>query len=169
MSALVLGIDPGPKNNGWAVVDFTVPSAPLWFAGGTCESMVGLLERFAQYALGHPERPCLVAIERPRALHNPLANVAVMGTAWAGGFIAGYAEALHFPVLELGQNEWRLALVGHSVRGDDVGAKVKAFLARHVRDLPARTSEHARDAAAVACVGYRVSRQRPGAIGGARG
>jgi Holliday junction resolvasome RuvABC endonuclease subunit len=163
----VLGVDPGPTHNGWALLDFTVSTAPLWHLGGTCgDELEDVFDTLDAAGL----RPDLVCVERPRALHNPMANVPLMATAWAGGIVVGIARARGLDVLELGQNEWRLGLVGHSAKGERVDPKVEAALRLLVRQLPARTSVHARDAAGVACVGYRAARRRAVvSIGGARG
>jgi hypothetical protein len=144
----VLGIDPGPTHSGYCVLDFTVKSAPIWIEAGTSEDVGQLLELTFS-----PGPEMLVVVEQPRALHDPMANVMVMRTAWAGGEIYGYARAKGFNVLSVGVNEWRIAFVGHSRRGDNVDAKVKAELYRRVRQMPARTSVHARDAGGVAMVG----------------
>src|SRR6185295_9616342 len=90
-----------------------------------------------------------------RALHNLMANVQAMATAWAGGVAFGLAKAKGFDVRAIGVNEWRQALIGHSRKGDNVDAKVRAFLTTFVRQMPARTNAHSRDAAGVACVGFR--------------
>ncbi len=157
MIARVLGVDPGPTHTGWAVIDFTIPSSPVWFMGGTCGEIETVLDTLEAGGL----RPDLVCIERPRALHDPMANVQVMATAWAGGIVVGLARARGLTVQEVGQNEWRVAFVGHSKRGDNVDHKVEAVLRSHVRQLPARTSVHSRDAAGVACIGYRVALLAP--------
>lgn len=144
----MLGIDPGPTKSGYCVLDFTVRTAPIWLEGGTSEDVGQLLDTTFEAGPNF-----LVVVEQPRALHNPMANIQVMATAWAGGEIAGYARAKGFAVQVVGVNEWRTAFVGHSKRGDDVDAKVKRELERRVRQMPARSSTHARDAAGVAMVG----------------
>ena len=168
MIARVLGVDPGPTFTGWALLDFTIAASPVWVMGGTCDNEIGaLLDLLSPNPLRPDMRPDLVCVERPRAMHNPMANVQLMATAWAGGVIVGHAEARGFRVCELGQNEWRVALVGRSKRGDNVDHKVKAALLAHVRQLPNRSTVHARDAAGVALIGHRRIRQ--GGIGGPRG
>lgn len=151
--SMVLGIDPGPSSSGWALLDFTIASAPVWFEGGRTERMLALFELLEQRELA--PRIALVAVERAVALYSPLANVQAMGTAWAGGHVAGLAEARGFTVVALGVNEWRQAFVGHSSRGENVDHKVEAALRMFVRQMPTRTSVHARDAAGVACVAAR--------------
>lgn len=146
----VLGIDPGPTKSGFALLDFTVKSAPIWIQAGTSEDVGMLIDTY------DAEPDMLIAIEQPRALHNPMANIQVMRTAWVGGDVHGYARARGFNVVAVGVNEWRIAFVGHSRRGDDVDHKVEAELRRHVREMPARSSSHARDAAGVACIGARM-------------
>jgi Holliday junction resolvasome RuvABC endonuclease subunit len=146
----VLGIDPGPTKSGFALLDFTVKSAPIWVQGGTSEDVGMLIDSY------DAEPGMLIAIEQPRALHNPMANVQVMRTAWAGGDVHGYARAKGFEVVIVGVNEWRIAFVGHSKRGENVDAKVEAMLRTLVREMPPRSSTHARDAAGVACIGARA-------------
>lgn len=150
---LVLGIDPGPTNNGYAVLDFAIPSAPVWHHGGVTLDIASVLAWLSRE--GQPLRPRLVFVEQARALHNPMANIQAMATAWFGGCAFGLARAMGYDVRALGVNEWRQAIVGHSKKGDDVDAKVKAFLAAFVRQFPARSNSHARDAAGVACAGFR--------------
>lgn len=161
--SFVLGIDPGPSANGWALLDFSIASAPVWFESGRTERVLALFELLAERGLA--ARIGLVAVERAVALYNPLANVQAMGTAWAGGRVAGIAEARGFAVIALGVNEWRQAFVGHSRKGENVDHKVEAALRMFVRHMPTRTSVHARDAAGVACVAARDWRRRtqPGA------
>jgi hypothetical protein len=150
MSITILGIDPGPTKSGYALLDFTVRSAPIWLEGGTSEDVGALLDTY------DPGPGMLVVFEQPRAVHNPMANVQVVRTAWAGGDCHGYARAKGFNVLSLGVNEWRQAFVGHSKRGENVDHKVENALRVLVRQMPPRSSTHARDAAGVACVGARA-------------
>ncbi len=154
MIARVLGVDPGPTHTGFALLDFSIPSSPVWFMGGTCDDVETVFDTLE----GGNARPDLMCIERPRALHDPMANVQVMATAWAGGIVVGLARGRGFTVQEVGQNEWRQALVGHSKRGDNVDHKVEAALRLLVRQMPKRTNVHARDAAGVACIGLRIFR-----------
>jgi len=151
---LVLGIDPGPANNGYAVLDFTIPGAPVWHHGGVTGDVERVLDWLSRE--GEPLRPRLVVVEQARALHNPMANIQAMGTAWAGGCAFGMARARGYDVRAVGVNEWRIALVGRSKKGDNVDEKVKTFLATFVRQFPTRTNNHARDAAGVACAGFRM-------------
>jgi len=147
----VLGIDPGPSKCGYALLDFTIKAAPIWLEGGTSEDPGMLLDTtFA------PGAGMLVVVERPIAVHNPLANVQVVATSWAGGAVYGYARARGYNLLDVGVNEWRIAFVGVSRKGDNVDAKIERELRRQVRQMPARSSAHARDAAGVACVGARM-------------
>jgi len=161
VSALVLGIDPGAVHTGWALLEFSVPSSPVWFVGGTCDEVETVIESLLADATRRPE---LVCIEQPQALHNPMANRNLIGAAWVGGMAAGFAVARGLDVHVLGPEAWRMGLIGRPRRGDNVDHKVEAFLRAHVRQFPARSSVHARDAAGVACVGYRAAR-----LGGSRG
>ena len=152
---MCLGLDPGPTRNGWALLDFTIPKSPVWFDHGVTED-VNLLCT----ALARKWSIDLVAIEQARALHNPLANVQAMATAWAGGEAAGIFKRAGFEVVALGVDFWRMAFVGHSRKGDNVDHKVEIALRQFVRGMPERTNVHVRDAAGVACVGARDWRPR---------
>lgn len=152
---MVLGIDPGQRVNGWALLDFSISTSPVWFDGGT----FGDVEHFFAELIGLGHTLSLVAVEQAVAMHNPLANVQAMGTAWAGGVAFGMAKGLGFHVKRFGVNQWRQAFVGHSKKGDNVDAKIKAALFAFVRGMPPRTNVHMRDAAGVACVGARDYRQ----------
>lgn len=163
--SLVLGIDPGPVNVGWAVIDFTIPMAPVWFESGhvRVDGRVRFVD-VIQYASSHYPSIKVMGIEQPRAVSNPAANAQAMGTAWAGGMLAGIAETMGFEVRVLGVTQWRRALVGSFGKGANVDHMVERWLRSFVRQVPTRTSVHARDAAGVACVAARR-----GGIGGPRG
>jgi Holliday junction resolvasome RuvABC endonuclease subunit len=155
---MVLGIDPGPTASGWALLDFTIASSPVWFEGGNTEHVLALFKLLEQRGLA--ERIGLVAVEQAVALWKPEANVQAMRTAWAGGRVAGMAEALGFNVAALGVDRWRQAFVGHSEKGENVDHKVAAALRMFVRHFPVRSNVHMRDAAGVACVAARDWRRR---------
>lgn len=148
----VLGIDPGTKKHGWCLVDVTIRDAPIWVQGGYTEEPFMLIDSYDDADACN----LLIVVEQPRALHNPMANVQVIATAWEGGDIFGYAKARGFARLKVGPQEWRIALVGNSKRGENADHKVKAELERIVRQMPARSSAHARDACGVAVVGARM-------------
>lgn len=151
---MVLGIDPGSRRNGWALLDFSIRTAPIWFDGGT---FADAGEFFGELlGLGHVV--ALVVVERAVALHNPAANVQAMGTAWAGGVAYGVALGLGLNVRAIGVTQWRRAFVGRFERGAKVDMQIDAVLRRTVRGLPPRTNVHMRDAAGVACVGARAYR-----------
>lgn len=152
-AAMSLGIDPGPKSSGWALIDFSIPSAPVWFDGGNTERLDALFELLRQRGLAQLVR--LVAVEQPRGRVQPERATQVLATAWEGGRALGFAEALGFRVVAVGAHEWRQALVGNSRAGDDVDAKVKQALRSLVRHFPERSNVHVRDAAGAACVATR--------------
>jgi len=164
---MALGIDPGPTWCGWALLDFAVSTAPVWHMGGRTDDVPALLDTLV--AAG-PLRPAVVGVERPVALHNPLANVQAMATCFAAGEVCGEARARGFEVMALPVHEWRGAFVGHfAKRGENVDHTIERTLRALVRQMPKVTSTHSRDAAGVACVAHRKWRQRPGqvrAIGG---
>lgn len=148
----VLGIDPGTSKHGWCLVDVTIRSAPIWVQGGHSEDPFTLID---SYDDAHAST-LLIAVEQPRALHNPMANVPLIETAWCGGEVYGYARARGFSILAVGPNEWRTGLVGRPRAGENVDRKVAAYLERFVRQMPTRSSAHARDACGVAIVASRM-------------
>lgn len=160
--SLVLGIDPGPSNVGWAVIDFTIPMAPVWYDGDNDRDKAPVL--LLEFLRDRYPSLRTMGIEQPRAVSNPAANAQAMATAWAGGMLAGIAETMGFDVRVLGVTQWRRALVGKFDRGSNVDHMVERWLRTFVRQVPTRTTVHARDAAGVACVAARR-----GGIGGPRG
>lgn len=156
---LVLGIDAGPRESGFAILDFSISTAPLWLDGGTVANVSELFESSAYAPLETADT--LVCVEQPRALHNPLANAKVMETCFAAGDAHGFARAYGFQVLAVGVNEWRLTVVGVSRRGDVGDRKVERVLRSYVRGMPTRTNVHSRDAAGVAWAGLLKFRHHP--------
>jgi len=154
---MVLGIDPGPTRSGWALLDFTIPSSPVYFAAGLTESPLGLFRELDD--AGHGDRLRLVAVEQSRGRVDPLRVAAVLLTVWTGGRFIGIAESRSLEAVALGVTEWRNALIGTPRRGDDIDENVAAFLRRFVRHWPARSNVHVRDAAGVACVAVRSWRK----------
>lgn len=155
----VLGFDPGTSKHGWCLIDVTIRTAPIWVQGGHSEEPFMLLDTYA------PDPNLLVVVEEPRgALHVPSGNVremqaramSLMGTCWLGGEIYGHARAKGFPCLKVGQNEWRVALIGNPRKGQDRDKLVEAELRRICRQFPTRSNVHARDAGGIAIVGSRM-------------
>lgn len=163
VAMMVLGIDAGPTWCGWALLDFAVLSAPVWYGGGIENDVPSLFDTLIASGEGKL-RPELVVLEKPQAVHNPKANVQVVATSWAGGRVEGHAEARGLATMALGVGEWRRAFIGHVRPGENADGKVKLAFYAIVRQAPKVTSDHARDAAGVACVGARRWRLRAGQV-----
>jgi len=162
---MVLGIDPGARASGWALLDFSILMAPVWIGAGTTDDVAELFElrHFVRMAIEHfdARRNLLVVVEeaRGRVYAERGGGAHLIASSWAGGDAHGFARGRGYPTIKLGVNEWRTAFVGHSKRGDNVDHKVEASLRAFVRGMPTRTNVHMRDAAGVACVGARDYRQ----------
>jgi Holliday junction resolvasome RuvABC endonuclease subunit len=155
----VLGFDPGTAKHGYCLIDVTIRTAPIWVEGGHSEEPFLLLDAYRDTNMP------LVVVEEPRgALHVPSGNIGEMqaraqcliATSWLGGEIYGYARARGFPCLKVGQQEWRNALIGRPRPGETSDHRVDAELRRIVRQMPKRSSVHARDAGGIAIVGARM-------------
>lgn len=154
---LVLGIDAGPTTSGYAILDFSVSTAPVWVAGGSSEDVFALLDETTSLA----PIDTLVVVEEPRGRVAPERAIQVMQTCFAAGDAHGFARARGFHVLRVGVNQWRQAVVGHSERGDNIDRKVERVLRSYVRGMPTRTNVHARDAAGVAWAGLLIFQHHP--------
>jgi Holliday junction resolvasome RuvABC endonuclease subunit len=147
----VLGIDPGQRHIGWAVLDMC-HQRPRWVCGGTTTleqaRRIELLE-----GLGTVD---LAVVETPVAIHRPEANAQLIGTAVMAGRLLEICGWRADHVLEVSPAQWRMSLIGRSKAGDNQDTVVKRTLQASVADLPSRTSVHARDAAGVAIVGWRM-------------
>lgn len=160
-ASMVLGIDPGSHESGWSLIDFTIPSAPVFFEHGNTERLDSLFDSLMQRELGRNIR--LVAIEEARGRIDPRRASNILATTWIGGEAAGYARAKGFAVTRLGAHEWRLAFIGAYTReGGEADAKVKRALSMLVRHYPERSNTHERDAGGVACVAARDWRRIKG-------
>jgi hypothetical protein len=157
----VLGIDPGTSKHGYCLIDVTIRTAPIWVEGGHSDEPFMLLDAYDD----DHRSSLLVVVEEPRGiLHVPSGDIremqsraqCLMGTSWLGGEIYGYARALGFPCLKVGQNEWRTALIGQPRKGETSDHRVEAELKRICRQFPKRSNVHARDAGGIAIVGARM-------------
>jgi hypothetical protein len=151
---MIVGVDPGTDLCGWAILDFTVASSPVWFDHGIEADMRGLVDVIARKA-GIAEYVRAIAIEQPRGRVRPERANQVLATAWEGGRAQGLFEAFGFDVITLGGTEWRRAFIGQPRRGDKIDDLVHRTLWSFVRGMPSRTNVHTRDAAGVACIGAR--------------
>ncbi|WP_441291917.1 crossover junction endodeoxyribonuclease RuvC [Sorangium sp. KYC3313] len=155
MDIIVIGFDPGAARVGWAALDVGAAGArhlgsgvlPIDLAG---DSGLEAL-RAAAGALLSRYRPALVAVERvvrvfPRPRFGPAMAGELCGASWVGAELAGLAAARGLVVRTATLHAVRSAL-GCARAGD---AALAAAIRARVAGWPVRSSEHARDAAAVA-------------------
>ena len=157
---IVLGIDPGLANLGWAVVEIHGQSRRL-IAGATLRSVSSLsddvrvrslLESVATFAKLHQVE--LVGVEAhvwQGAARS--ANPEAFRVSRVSGAVEGIAAGLGIPWERVTRAQG-LAAVGARTE-----ASANALVARLVA-LPARTSQHQRDAVMVALAAERVTRIR---------
>ncbi|MGK3959913.1 crossover junction endodeoxyribonuclease RuvC [Sorangium sp. So ce118] len=155
MDTIVLGFDPGAARVGWAALGTDARGArhvgsgvlPVDLAGDAGLDAL----RAAAGALLSRYRPALVAVERivrvfPRPRFGPAMAGELCGASWVGAELAGLAAARGLVVRTATLQAVRSAL-GCARAGD---AALAAAIRARVAGWPARSSEHARDAAAVA-------------------
>lgn len=157
---IILGIDPGLANLGWAVVDICGQSRRL-IAGGTLRSVSSLsddvrvrslLESVATFSrLHHVE---LIGVEShvwQGAARS--ANPEAFRVSRVSGAIEGVAAGIGIPWERVTRAQ------GLAAAGARTEAAANALVARLVA-LPTRTSQHQRDAVMVALAAERVTRIR---------
>jgi Holliday junction resolvasome RuvABC endonuclease subunit len=155
--ALVLGIDPGSKAFGWALLRCTSGAAQYLDAGHAHDAACFrvYLDQF---------RPELVCIEEPGPIHGrgvsrrvvqARGNDLALTHRMFGDFAATLRER-SIPFRPMRPAQWRklLGVSTTSKRGMPCAKQIAAAVSRFVRDWPALSNEHARDAAAVAFAGW---------------
>lgn len=147
---IVLGIDPGTKLCGWALLDLS--RQPLWRLGGNDSfgDIANWTERW---------RPDLVIVEKPAALHRGQANTTVLDTAFCGGIMFGMLLEAGYDCETVSPPRVRASLLGVGKRGNQ-DAMLKQLLERLIVGRPKRWNDHMRDAAAAAIVGHRIYQRR---------
>ncbi|HEU4728414.1 MAG TPA: hypothetical protein VFT22_11005 [Kofleriaceae bacterium] len=136
------------------MIELTGPR-PRWIDGGTCGA--DAIEMIIRN-----ERPDLIVIEKPVALHCPEANVHVLATTFLAGELAERARHTGVNTMTVTNPQWRMALIGRAIRESNQDREVKFALKRIVDGLPKRTNCHARDAAGAALIGARIwAREHP--------
>lgn len=161
---LILGIDPGPTEIGYAVLrrdaatrrGSYVDAGKLTVDARTHGELFGIVKVHAIGAVG---------VELPGRLHanekisrsalvsrsnQLLATMKVQQrlVGWLNGF--GF-----FDVHEVTASEWRRGIVGRPSASD---AMIKAAIVRQVAGWPSRSNEHERDAAGVALAAFNMAR-----------
>lgn len=146
---IVLGIDPGTKLCGWALIDCCPIAKPLWKVGGHNDpfDVADWADRW---------RPDLVVVEKPIALHGGnLANASVLATIFVGGIVSGMLLEKGYECETISPPQVRASMLGVGKRGNQ-DAMLKQLLERLIVGRPARWNDHMRDAAAAAIVGHRM-------------
>lgn len=178
-SLLVLGLDPGPDENGWALVESIRRGGhPAFVAGGKVMSEGPALRwvlRRAEQQAAMDRRACpdlVVAIERPHwhgVARDEAAQRAIgaclIETNYVVGRIAEMAEARGLAVLEIAAPVWRKRVLGKATADD---AAIAQALPLVVSNLPKRSNAHVRDACGVAVGALRALRVGLGAEGASR-
>ena len=145
----ILGIDPGPKQCGFA--SLYLDDGNVRF--GSVDIVQSNHLDVARW-MGSLFSWDIVAIERPRgiAFNAKGGGVvpALMDTAFVAGLCAGIAG--NRTVVTATANEWRKAIVGKAAATD---AQVKVAISRLVKGWPTRSNSHHRDAAGIACFAAR--------------
>lgn len=154
---IVLGIDPGTKLCGWALLEIGRGHAsPVWLKGGH--------DAFADVAnwivgLHDDTQPDLVIVEKPAALHRGQANATVFDAAFIGGVMFGTLLEAGYECEVVSPPQVRASMLGVGKRGNQ-DALLKQLLERLVAGRPKRWNDHMRDAAAAAIVGHRMYQRR---------
>lgn len=151
---IVLGVDPGSREFGWALLDVRggagLPLRATFLATGNAASdYLTALQLLAGGAL--PARPEVVAIEKISgwAFAPKGAGVvaALIASSSVAGGIAWVARSRGLRVEERTANEVRRLLLGKAGSGD---AQVKEAIPGLIYGWPKRSNNHQRDAAMVA-------------------
>ena len=154
MSRLALGIDPGPTNCGWAILDMG-GRKPSWVDGGVCTpaEVTDVLDRFDGTA---SPATCICAVEVPVAVHKPEAMVQVVQTAVCAGALIERCCQRGYRVVQTSPAAWQTALIGRPQKGQNRDKIVEIELRCRLEVLP-RTNGHARDAAGIALHGWALA------------
>lgn len=164
VGVLILGIDPGPTEIGYAVIRFDtatrrgsyVDAGKLAVDARTCDELFGIVKVHVIDAVG---------VELPSQLHanekihrSALVSRAnqLLATMKVQQRIVGWLNSFGFDdVCEVAASDWRRGIVGRSSASD---AAIKAAIVRQVAGWPKRSNEHERDAAGVALAAFNVAR-----------
>lgn len=158
---LILGIDPGPKLHGYALLDVTRSRRTVQaFGHAPTGEVLGMIDVWDH---SDPRSP-LVAVEwSDRILggftdHQRSRSIAaaLIATQGEAGILLGRAGPR---AMKIAAAAWRLGIVGKSSPSD---AQVRAVILRLVEGWPKRSAagEHACDAAGIALAAFN-SRPRP--------
>lgn len=158
----ILGLDPGSKSCGFALVEVVGPTRVRFIRGGafSCESSGPFLALLGECSLRVHQLS--VAIENPEGfIYETFRGPTVIKTAHAAGGMSWAAAALGFGVLELPAKSVRTALFGKARVGGktpkkgDMDRALAQLLPAFVEGFPAKSNPHVRDGLAITVVGAR--------------
>lgn len=156
---LILGIDPGPKLHGYALLDVT-RERRRYVSSGHCDTAemvarIGCAKADGVEAVGVEWSTEVLGFGSPaRAL--AIAR-ALLGAQSEASALATHAEVLLLRVERISALEWRRGIVG---KKSPTNKMVRAAILRLVEGWPARSSAgaHACDAAGVALAAFNKAR-----------
>jgi Holliday junction resolvasome RuvABC endonuclease subunit len=159
---LILGIDPGPRRCGWALLERDGVRPPRWIDGGhaPAEEIVGV----------QVPRASLVAVEwLAPGLFERKRHDALIETARVEGGLAWLLGRIGVKWVQLSAGQWRADVVGNSSPSDE---EIEERMRQRVRGIPSppvltKTAlVHALDALGVAyAAAYQPGKQLALAIG----
>lgn len=156
----ILGIDPGPKLHGFALLDLT-RERRTWLMSGR-ETTSGLLALLDGWEAGGPGTLPVVGVEWSARILGGFAShqrsrsiaAALIATQGEAGILVGRAGSR---AVRIEAAQWRRGIVGTPSPTD---AQVRAAILRLVEGWPTRSSAgaHACDAAGVALAAFNMAR-----------
>lgn len=159
---LILGIDPGPRRCGWALLERDGGRPPRWIDGGhaPAEEIVGV----------QVSRASLVAVEwLAPGLFERKRHDALIETARVEGGLAWLLGRIGVKWVQLSAGQWRADVVGNSSPSTD---EIEERMRQRVRGIPSppvltkQALEHALDALGVAyAAAHQPGKQLALAIG----
>lgn len=159
---LILGIDPGPRRCGWALLERDGGRPPRWIDGGhaPAEEIVGV----------QVPRASLVAVEwLAPGLFERKRHDALIETARVEGGLAWLLGRIGVKWVQLSAGQWRADVVGNSSPSDE---EIEERMRQRVRGIPSppvltkQALEHALDALGVAyAAAHQPGKQLALAIG----
>lgn len=143
---LILGIDPGVRLSGWALLEREGARPARWIDGGWAPA--------EEVLAAQVERASLVAVEwLANGLFERKRHDALIGVARTEGALALLLRQLNIDVITLTAGQWRSDVVGRASPSDDEIAARLRLLVTGIPSPPVLTEEalnHALDALGVA-------------------
>lgn len=148
---IVLGIDPGSRFVGVAVLDVRaegVTGRALYVAHDVLDVQALGEERVLLAIAAHLAHGVrLAGIERPERVASAVMASAMLRTSWIAGRIAQALAVAAVRVHPFPAETWRTHFFGQAAVKN---APIATLIELHVTGWPKKSNEHARDAAAVA-------------------